>query len=116
MERPDSYSNHHKFCFQHGNSNADVQHISSAGLRRSDFRRESRGVDLRNACGVFATLATGASACVACATPPSTAHAAIAAGTGWILPDTMLKYGLLWSVTAAVIFAVVGYPVGAMFM
>ena len=62
------------------------------------------------------TCVIGASACVACATPPSTAHAAIAAGTGWINPDTMLKYGLLWSVAAAVIFAAVGYPLASMFM
>ncbi|MCI8870840.1 MAG: SLC13 family permease [Lawsonibacter sp.] len=62
------------------------------------------------------TCVIGAGACVACATPPSTAHAAIAAGTGWLKTDTMLKYGLLWSVTAAVLFAVVGYPIGAMFM
>ena len=58
----------------------------------------------------------GACACVACATPPSTAHAAIAAGSGWLNTDTMLKYGLLWSVTAAVIFAVVGYPIAAAIM
>ena len=30
------------------------------------------------------TCVIGACACVACATPPSTAHAAIAAGTGWL--------------------------------
>ena len=59
------------------------------------------------------TCVIGACACVACATPPSTAHAAIAAGTGWLKTDTMLKYGMLWSITAAIIFAVVGYPVAA---
>lgn len=62
------------------------------------------------------TCVIGACACVACATPPSTAHAAIAAGSGWLNTDTMLKYGLLWSVTAAVIFAVVGYPIAAAIM
>ncbi len=62
------------------------------------------------------TCVIGAGACVACATPPSTAHAAIAAGTGWLQTDTMLKYGLLWSVAAAVLFAIVGYPIGALFM
>lgn len=62
------------------------------------------------------TCVIGACACVACATPPSTAHAAIAAGTGWLNTDTMLKYGLLWSVAAAVLFAVVGYPIGALVM
>ena len=59
------------------------------------------------------TCVIGACACVACATPPSTAHAAIAAGTGWLKTDTMLKYGMLWSVAAAIVFAVVGYPVAA---
>ena len=62
------------------------------------------------------TCVIGACPCVACATPPSTAHAAIAAGSGWLNTDTMLKYGLLWSVTAAVIFAVVGYPIAAAIM
>ncbi len=62
------------------------------------------------------TCVIGASACVACATPPSTAHAAIAAGTGWLKTDTMLRFGLLWSVTAAVLFAVVGYPIAAAIM
>ncbi|MBR4579292.1 MAG: SLC13 family permease [Oscillospiraceae bacterium] len=62
------------------------------------------------------TCVIGAGACVACATPPSTAHAAIAAGTGWLKTDTMLKYGLLWSVAAAILFAVVGYPIGAAIM
>ncbi len=59
------------------------------------------------------TCVIGASACVACATPPSTAHAAVAAGTGWLKTDTMLKYGLVWSIAAAVVFAVVGYPIAA---
>ena len=62
------------------------------------------------------TCVIGAGACVACATPPSTAHAAIAAGTGWLNTDTMLKYGLLWSAAAAVLFAVVGYPIASLFM
>lgn len=66
--------------------------------------------------GAALTCVIGAGACVACATPPSTAHAAIAAGSGWLKTDTMLKYGLLWSIAAAVIFAVVGYPIAAMFM
>ena len=59
------------------------------------------------------TCVIGACACVACATPPSTAHAAIAAGSGWLKTDTMLKYGLLWSITAAILFAVVGYPIAS---
>ena len=58
----------------------------------------------------------GAGACVALATPPSTAHAAVAAGTGWLKTDLMLKYGLIFSVMAAVVIAVVGYPIAAMFM
>ena len=62
------------------------------------------------------TCVIGAGACVACATPPSTAHAAVAAGSGWLKTDTMLKYGLLWSVAAAILFAVVGYPIAAMIM
>lgn len=58
----------------------------------------------------------GACACVALATPPSTAHAAIAVGTGWLKTDLMLRYGLVLSVAAAVIIAVVGYPIAAAFM
>lgn len=62
------------------------------------------------------TCVIGACACVACATPPSTAHAAIAAGTGWLKTDTMLKYGMLWSIAAAIIFGAVGYPIAAAIM
>lgn len=62
------------------------------------------------------TCVIAAGACVACATPPSTAHAAIAAGSGWLKTDTMLKYGLLWSIAAAILFAVVGYPIAAAIM
>lgn len=58
----------------------------------------------------------GAAACVACATPPSTATAAIAAGTGWLKTDTMLKYGLLWCIVASVVFAIIGYPIAALIM
>lgn len=58
----------------------------------------------------------GAGACVACATPPSTAHAAIAAGTGWLDTGVMLRHGFLWSMAAAVLLAVVGYPIAAALM
>ncbi len=58
----------------------------------------------------------GAAACVACATPPSTATAAVAAGTGWLKTDTMLKHGMLWCIGAAIIFALVGYPIAALIM
>lgn len=62
------------------------------------------------------TSVIGAGACVALATPPSTAHAAVAAGTGWLKTDLMLRYGLVLSVMAAVILAVVGYPIASILM
>lgn len=58
----------------------------------------------------------GAGACVALATPPSTAHAAIAAGTGWLKTDLMLKYGLILSLISAVVLAFIGYPIASLFM
>ncbi len=58
----------------------------------------------------------GASACVALATPPSTAHAAVAAGTGWLKTDLMLRYGLVLSILSAVVLAVVGYPIASIMM
>lgn len=58
----------------------------------------------------------GAAACVACATPASTAHAAIAGGSGWVDTKTMLKSGLIESMIAAVMIAVVGYPILAALM
>ncbi len=62
------------------------------------------------------TSVIGAGACVALATPPSTAHAAIAAGTGWLNTDIMLRYGLLLSLAAAIVLAFVGYPIAAAIM
>ena len=62
------------------------------------------------------TCIIGAGACVALATPPSTAHAAIAAGTGWLKTDIMLKYGLLLSLACAIVLAFVGYPLAAAIM
>lgn len=62
------------------------------------------------------TCVIGACACVACATPPPPPTPPLRPGPGWLNTDTMLKYGLLWSVTAAVIFAVVGYPIAAAIM
>ncbi|MCD8329855.1 MAG: anion permease [Lachnospiraceae bacterium] len=62
------------------------------------------------------TSIIGAGACVALATPPSTAHAAVAAGTGWLNTDLMLRYGLVLSLVAAVLLAVVGYPIAAAIM
>lgn len=58
----------------------------------------------------------GAGACIALATPPSTAHAAVAAGTGWLKTDFMLRYGLLLSGVSAVILALIGYPIAAALM
>jgi len=62
------------------------------------------------------TCVIGAAACVACATPPSTAHAAIAAGSGWLKTDTMLKDGFILSIAAGIVFACVGYPIAAALM
>lgn len=62
------------------------------------------------------TSVIGASACVALATPPSTAHAAVAAGTGWLKTDLMLRYGLILSLLAAIVLAAVGYPIAAAMM
>ncbi|WP_434310784.1 SLC13 family permease [Hominifimenecus sp. rT4P-3] len=62
------------------------------------------------------TCIIGAGASVALATPPSTAHAAIAAGTGWLKTDFMLKYGLLLSLLCVLVLSFVGYPIAAALM
>lgn len=62
------------------------------------------------------TCVIGAGAAVAMATPPSTAHAAIAVGTGWLKTDIMLKYGIIMSLIAAVVLTFVGYPIAAWLM
>ena len=62
------------------------------------------------------TCIIGAGAAIAMATPPSTAHAAIAVGTGWLKTDIMFKYGMIMSVIAAVVLAFVGYPIAAWLM
>jgi sodium-dependent dicarboxylate transporter 2/3/5 len=62
------------------------------------------------------TSIIGAGASIAMATPPSTAHAAIAVGTGWLNTDTMLKYGMMMSLISAFVLAFIGYPVAALLM
>ena len=62
------------------------------------------------------TSVIGASACVAMATPPSTAHAAIAAGTGWLGTRTMFNHGMMISLICALVLAFVGYPIAAALM
>ncbi len=62
------------------------------------------------------TCVIGAGACVAMATPPSTAHAAIAAGTGWLNTDVMFKYGMPISLIGALVLTFVGYPIAAALM
>lgn len=58
----------------------------------------------------------GAASCIAMATPPSTAHAALASGTGWLDTKTMLTHGLLISVVAGLILAFIAYPIAAALM
>ena len=58
----------------------------------------------------------GAASCIAMATPPSTAHAALASGTGWLDTKTMLTHGMLISIAAGLILAFIGYPIAAALM
>lgn len=58
----------------------------------------------------------GAGACLAQATPPSTAQAAIAAGSGWIKMDVMLRYGFLIGVVEVIVLTFIGYPILAAIM
>lgn len=58
----------------------------------------------------------GAASCVAMATPPSTAQAALAAGTGWLDTKVMLKYGLILSVVSILIITFIGYPIASALM
>lgn len=58
----------------------------------------------------------GAASCVAMATPPATAHAALASGTGWLDTKTMLSHGMLISIAAGLILAFIGYPIAAALM
>lgn len=58
----------------------------------------------------------GAASCIAMATPPSTAHAALASGTGWLDTKTMLTHGMLLSIAAGLILALIAYPIAAALM
>ncbi len=56
----------------------------------------------------------GAASCLAMASPPGTAHAAMAAGTGWCDTKTMLIYGMMVSMISGLFYAVVGYPIATL--
>lgn len=58
----------------------------------------------------------GAASCVAMATPPSTAHAALASGTGWLDTKVMLSHGMLITILCGLTLALVGYPIAAVLM
>ena len=58
----------------------------------------------------------GAGACLAQATPPSTAQAAIAAGSGWLKVDVMFRYGFLIGAIEVIVLAFIGYPILAAIM
>ena len=58
----------------------------------------------------------GAASCIAMATPPATAHAALASGTGWLGTKSMLSYGMIISVLCGAVLALVGYPIAAALM
>ena len=62
------------------------------------------------------TCVIGAGAAIACATPPSTATAAIAGGTGWLGVSNMFKHGMAECIIAALALAFVGYPIAAAIM
>lgn len=74
------------------------------------------GGAISNVNAAAVTCVIGAGASVACATPASTAHAAIAGGSGWVDTRTMLKAGLAESMIAALLIALVGYPILAALM
>lgn len=65
--------------------------------------------------GALASM-IGAASCIAMATPPSTAHAALASGTGWLDTRAMLSYGMVISIACGVILSVIGYPIAALLM
>lgn len=58
----------------------------------------------------------GAASCVAIATPPSTAHAALASGTGWLSTKIMFGYGMIISILCGLVLALIGYPIAAALM
>lgn len=58
----------------------------------------------------------GAGASLAQATPPSTAQAAIAAGSGWLKVDTMFRYGFLIGLLEVLVLTFIGYPILAAIM
>ena len=58
----------------------------------------------------------GAASCLAMATPPATAHAALASGTGWLDTKSMLAYGMIISVCCGIALAAVGYPIASVLM
>lgn len=58
----------------------------------------------------------GMGACVAMATPPSTAPAAIAVGTGWLDTGTMFKWGMLICAIAVIVLTFIAYPLALLLM
>lgn len=62
------------------------------------------------------TCVIAAGACIGAATPTAVATASIAAGSGWIKTNKMMRYGLLLCLMASVVLAIVGYPIAAILM
>ena len=56
------------------------------------------------------TVVIGMGACIAMATPPSTAPAAMAVGTGWLDTTTMFKWGMLIVLISIIIVTFITYP------
>lgn len=62
------------------------------------------------------TCVIGAGASMALATPPATAHAAIAVGSGWLQTDIMFRYGMLIAFVEGLVLTFIGYPIAAAIM
>lgn len=58
----------------------------------------------------------GAASCVAIATPPSTAHAALASGTGWLDTKIMFSHGMIITLLCGLVLAFIGYPIASVLM
>lgn len=65
---------------------------------------------------VALTCIIGATSSLAFGAPSGRAHASLAAGTGWFSIKDMLFYGTGISVLISFVFALIGYPIGAMLL
>lgn len=65
---------------------------------------------------VAITVMIGMGSCIAMATPPSTAPAAMAVGTGWLDTVTMFKWGMLIILGSIIILTFISYPLATILL